>query len=371
MNNELYCTGARARWSFVIGTTEDEDARRTPFSLKLEPTWTMNAAIANTMSQQHQESDRLVVKELIFLGTGTSGCMPYVRCLVLPTGCSVCPTTIGNPRSRNRRRNTSLLVRIARISESDPSKYANIIIDVGKTFYDGSVEWFPEFGIQKIDAVILTHPHADAILGIDDLRAWSTGSVFFKGPIPVHLHTDTMATVTQMFPYCVDTSSATGGGLVPQLQFTVFDDSTESIDVCGMSFVPLKVEHGEFGDGSPFYCFGYRFDDIVYVSDCNSILASTAPKMRNCKLMIMDALRPAPHKSHFGFQQSMDTILEYQPVAGLMVGFAHDLSHDELDDMAETYRSSGEWNGAERGHGRREYGVGGQARSGAGAGARV
>ncbi|KAI9173258.1 hypothetical protein H9P43_007389 [Blastocladiella emersonii ATCC 22665] len=283
----------------------------------------------------------LVVKELIFLGTGTSGCLPYVRCLVNPSGCTVCPTTLGNPRSRNRRRNTSLLVRAGLPDDDDPETWRNIVIDVGKTFYDGTVEWFPEYGIRRIDAVILTHPHADAILGVDDLRAWSVESPFFKGPIPVFLSADTMRTIETMFPYCADTSKATGGGLVPQLAFQVFDDDTDALDVLGLRVVPLKVEHGEFGDGRPFYCHGFRFDDIVYVSDCSLIPPQTDAKMHGSKLMVMDALRSTPHKSHFSIQQSMDTLLKYQPLVGLMVGFAHDLAHDELRDLAAIYLDSG------------------------------
>ena len=62
-------------------------------------------------------------------------------------------------------------------------------------------------GIKKIDAVLLTHGHADAILGLDDLRSWSA----FHGKIPVYLNKECMDVVSRTFPYILDRTKATGG----------------------------------------------------------------------------------------------------------------------------------------------------------------
>jgi hypothetical protein len=75
---------------------------------------------------------------------------------------------------------------------------------------------------------------------MDDLRAWTTDPLFGTGSIPVYLHIDTMEAVKQMFPYCVETSKATGGGLVPSLTYHVFDNDTQAFEVCGVPVIPLQ-----------------------------------------------------------------------------------------------------------------------------------
>ncbi|KAJ3350694.1 hypothetical protein GGF32_004679 [Allomyces javanicus] len=307
-------------------------------------TGTANNNDAPVLAHCHLEdtADRLVVKEILFLGTGTSGCIPNVRCIVnANSGCLVCPGAGRDPRSRDRRRNTSLLVRVARESVTEPDQYKNILIDAGKSFYEATLQWFPEYGIKRIDAVVLTHPHADAILGIDDLRAWTQYPDLKLTGVPVYLSVDTMATVAQVFPYCVETSRATGGGLVPSLSFHQFDDSTDAFVVCGMPFVPLKVEHGSHRNGDPFYCYGFRFDDIVYVSDCSKIPPATAAKMHHSKLMVMDGLRPKPYTSHFSIGQALTAMVDFQAPAGLITGFSHTLKHTEIVDVAERYWTTG------------------------------
>ncbi|KAL7752548.1 hypothetical protein RI367_002082 [Sorochytrium milnesiophthora] len=303
------------------------------------------------------------VRELIFLGTGTSSCVPNVRCLVHDVGCKVCPTTVGNPKSKNRRRNTSLLVRIAPSEDCvDPDKYLNVVIDAGKTFYDSSVQWFTEYGIKSLDAVVLTHPHADAMhgsrlqvvmsvrykadsrcrIGLDDLRSWTFDSRFRTAAIPVHLHKTTLATVATTFPYIVHTDLATGGGGVPALDFIAFDDSSTGFDVCGVQFVPIKVHHGLDVDGTPFYSWGYRFGDVSYVSDASLVPDASLEKMRGSNIVIMDALRELPHVSHFGYAQCLDCITSVQARYGLMTGFTHALSHEELQQVCDGYLETGQ-----------------------------
>jgi len=102
-------------------------------------------------------------------------------------------------------------------------KWFNIVLDVGKTFRENANRYFPVWGVQTIDAVILTHGRmspilrlwwwltidADAFFGMDDLREWCIRQ---KCSIPVYLNRPTYNTVAGAFPYMVDKSQASGGG---------------------------------------------------------------------------------------------------------------------------------------------------------------
>jgi len=122
--------------------------------------------------------------DLIFLGTGTSGSVPNISCLTAPPEqepCRTCLSTLTPEGKKNIRRNTSAIVRV---DDADGRKvYAanfwpvyrfrswliivhlhlprTILIDTGKNFQAAALEWFPRYGLRRIDAVLLTHGHAD------------------------------------------------------------------------------------------------------------------------------------------------------------------------------------------------------------------
>ncbi|KAJ1938581.1 hypothetical protein FBU59_004395, partial [Linderina macrospora] len=191
------------------------------------------------------------VREIIFLGTGTSGCIPNIPCITSDNpDCTVCKYSLTPEGAKNQRRNTSLLIRI----DHDDGRERNIVIDCGKTFYESAVEVFIKHNVKTIDAVLLTHGHADAILGLDDLRQWTMS---FNTSIPVYVAQETLDTVASAFPYLVDTSMATGGGQVPMLDFRVIKNPYVPLVIEGIEVQPLEVEHGKYSSGEPFYFMGF------------------------------------------------------------------------------------------------------------------
>ena len=109
---------------------------------------------------------------LIFIGTGTSEGIRRVSCLTRSDNfCKVCKDSI-IPGSFNRRRNTSVLI----TRKINTTEEINIMIDVGKFFYESAINLFPRYNIKKIDSIILTHTHADAVGGLDDLRDWTNNT---------------------------------------------------------------------------------------------------------------------------------------------------------------------------------------------------
>lgn len=279
------------------------------------------------MNLKHPNPSRR--SDLIFLGTGTSEGVPRVSCLTRePITCPVCPTAIKSG-SKNRRRNTSLLVRFAH----PDGRIRNIVIDTGKFFWHSAIEWFPKYRVPTIDAVVLTHAHADASGGLDDLRDWTNN---VQRSIPIYVRDEDMQVIGRTFFYLVDPSKATSAGGVSRLAFTSIDD--RPFEVEGLRFTPLPVWHG-----NPFTALGFRIGDVSYLPDVSEIPQSTLTLMRDTKLLILDALRPRrPHRSHLTLEQALDLVRQMRPERALLTDMTHDYDHESTNvELAKLKASEG------------------------------
>ncbi|KAJ1340232.1 hypothetical protein BSLG_005118 [Batrachochytrium salamandrivorans] len=189
--------------------------------------------------------------------------------------------------SKNRRRNTSGMVRFM---HSD-GRMRNVVIDCGKTFYDSALSWFVEYRLRHIDAVILTHGHADAMMGLDDLRQWTIGNEErrIQKKVDVYPNAETM----RLF---------------------------------------LELEHGRNGN-EPYMSLGFRFEDLTYISDANAIPPRAACIIHGSTHLVIDGLGVVPHSSHFSFDQAVqECILALARGGnGYFTGLSHSMDHDELN----------------------------------------
>ncbi|MBT3555445.1 MAG: MBL fold metallo-hydrolase [Chloroflexi bacterium] len=266
---------------------------------------------------------------IVFLGTGTSEGVPRVSCLTSPdSNCPVCPDAL-KPGSPNRRRNTSLLIQ----REFDDGRKSNIVIDAGKFFYESAIQLFPKFDVRTIDALVITHSHADAVGGFDDLRDWTNNA---QESLPIYLREVDLQVVEQLFYYLVDRSKQTGGGGVAKLNFETIDSSPFRAD--GLELTPLPVEHGKNWE-----CFGYRFGDVSYISDASHISEETAELIRGSEILVVDALRPArTHGTHFTVEQAIDQALRLGAERTLLVDATHDIDHVPVNtELAKLKDSEG------------------------------
>ena len=266
---------------------------------------------------------------IIFLGTGTSEGVPRVSCLTHPASqCIVCPDAIkkGSP---NRRRNTSILIQ----RQLADGRTNNIIIDAGKFFYEAAIQWFPKFKVECIDALVITHAHADAIGGLDDLRDWTNNT---QESLPIYLRDADYKQVESLFYYLVDRTKKTGGGGVAKLNFKSINASPFTID--GLRIIPLPVEHGKNRE-----VFGYRFGPVSYISDASSISDETADLIRGSELLILDALRPKrTHGTHFTLEEAIDQARRLRPARTLLTDATHDIDHETVNiQLAKLQESEG------------------------------
>lgn len=256
--------------------------------------------------------------EIIFLGTGTSEGIPRVSCLTNPEKtCPVCSKAaeLGN---KNKRLNTSILIRHHR-----PSGTCNILIDAGKFFYHSALRWFPTYGIRTLDAVIITHSHADAIGGLDDLRDWTNN---VQPRIPIYVAPRDFEVMKKTHYYLVDTSVIVPGAAVSELEFNIIHE--EPFLVHDLKFTPLPVWHGH-----GYRSLGFRFGNVCYISDVSDIPKETYPLLEDSEILIMDALRPGHSSStHFGLPRSLEEVRKIQPKRTLFTGMMHLMDHEKVNE---------------------------------------
>lgn len=251
--------------------------------------------------------------------------------------------TVSKPHRRhllkwnpNRRRNTSAALRFT--SPDDGTK-KTVVIDCGKSFYEASLEQFPKHGMRKIDALVLTHGHADACFGLDDLRQWTIGPPNYRtqDAIDVFLDQQTYDVVGAAFPYLVDKKMATGGGDVTSLKFNLIKGETcEPFVAAGLEITPFPVEHGILhstpeGAYTPYISLGFRVGPLAYISDISKMTAQAWDQCRGAKVMVLDSLNDNPHPSHFSIPQAIETTLEIKPKLCLLVGWSHFKTHEEIN----------------------------------------
>ena len=262
--------------------------------------------------------------KLVFLGTGTSHGVPVIGC-----ECEVCKSK----DARDRRYRCSAYI------TSNTGK--NILIDIGPEFRLQAIENH----IKKIDALLLTHSHADHLHGIDDIRSFSCDS--FKKPsdeqnakkvnappIPIYTNHETLEDVKHRFSYFFIPSKEGGGHAKVTL-----NEVSAPFEAADLTVTPIPMQHGHLETVG--WLLTQREDDnsktsIAYLTDCNYISDESIEKIhRNCgKLehLIIDGLRVKEHSTHFNFLQALDAAQKIGANHVWLIHLTHNLSHIQVID---------------------------------------
>ena len=236
--------------------------------------------------------------DLIFLGTGTSVGIPMIGC-----HCPVCSSA----DARNTRRRTSLYVK---------TEHCAFVIDTPPDFRQQMLD----FKIERLDAVVFTHAHADHIFGFDDIRRFNTlsGKV-----IPAYGEAETLVDVRRVFSY-IGNSPETGGLYRPLVDFIPVEGTFQIGDV---RVTALDVRHGQKMTGYLLEAGGLR---VGYVPDCRAMPAETVGRLKGVDIMILDALRYRPHPSHICVDESVGLLRMIGAGHSYLIHLCHDLDHGEL-----------------------------------------
>lgn len=251
-----------------------------------------------TGSMQNYPPLRVVV-----LGSGTSIGVPVINCT-----CAVC--TSADPR--NKRLRTSIKIE---------AEGKNIIVDCGVDFRQQMLA----HPTPRIDAVLVTHTHADHVHGLDDLRAFCFRQ---REHIPIFTSAPFIKDIENRFGYAFNPAQVGGG--VPLLTMKEIRPG-EVFEAAGIPVLPVEIMHGKIS------ILGFRLGSFAYLTDCSFIPDASAELLDGVKTLIISALRQKPHPTHFNMEQSLEASRKIGVDRVYFIHMTHDIEH------AETERQLPEW----------------------------
>ena len=230
--------------------------------------------------------------QLTVLGSGTSMGVPTLAC-----HCAVCESK--DPRDK-RMRPSVLLAYGGR----------NVVIDTTPDFRFQAMR----ARIERLDAVLYTHAHADHILGLDDIRPYNLKQ---GGAIPIYASADTQARLRRQFAYIFDDAPTVSS--LPGVEMRTISGPFE---LFGLKIIPVEASHG------PTSVLGFRFGNAAYLTDFSAVPDSSRALLRGLDDFILDALRYTPHPMHSNVEQSLALVSELKPKRAWFTHICHDIGHE-------------------------------------------
>jgi len=237
--------------------------------------------------------------KLTFLGTGTSFGVPQVGCQ-----CAVCRST----DQRDKRTRVGALVESAGF---------RLLIDTP-----------PELRLQllaaqvdRVDAVLFTHDHADHTHGIDDVRAITVRGV----PLPMHGPAETLAALRLRFPYVFDTGIKVIPGTSKPEGATRELEVDVPVRIGPLDVTPVEVPHGRTR------VFGYRIGPLAYVTDAKALPEAALARLRGAEVLVLNALFRREHPTHLSVGEAVETARLVGARRTYLTHLTHETAHAELE----------------------------------------
>ena len=230
------------------------------------------------------------------MGTGTSQGVPVIAC-----HCGVCRSA----DVRDRRLRTSALLC------TDSGK--NILFDIGPDFRQQMLC----HGVERLDAILVTHAHRDHVGGLDDIRSFNY--VQHK-KMEVFLNAEAEVAVRRDYHYIFEPHIYPG---LPEANLHRVD--CEEFETAGERVVPIRVMHKDLP------ILGYRIGEVAYITDANYISPEEMLKLKGVRVLVLNALRKEKHFSHFCLPEALEVIAQVGPERAYLTHISHEMGlHEEV-----------------------------------------
>lgn len=245
--------------------------------------------------------------QLTMLGVGSSAGTPVVGCQ-----CATCLSV--NPKNKRLRCSAAITTDNGEV----------ILIDTGPDLRAQALR----AGLNRADAVLYTHTHADHLHGIDDLRAFCQVQ---KKQIPLYGKPDAMQHIQAKFGYAIREA-----GDFWDLPVLSLNPITDPFEVLGIKITPIPVRHG-YSD-----ILGYRIGNMAYLTDVSDIPETSLGLLHGLEVLMLDCLRYQPHYTHINVEQSIAYAGLINARNSYFIHMTHDLEYEKLsaelpDDMYVAY----------------------------------
>jgi len=241
----------------------------------------------------------MTAMRITFLGTGTSHGIPMIGC-----ACAVCRS----PDPRNQRLRPSILIETATTT---------VLVDATPDFRTQALR----VGLRKLDAVVLTHTHADHVLGLDDLRVFTQAS---GRPMPIYGSAESLADVQRIFAYaCTDKPK---WPTLPCFELRAIPVGGD-FAVGDLSWATVELPHGRMN------VLGFVVDGkLAYLTDCHAVPAAVVERVRGVPVLVLDGLRYRPHPTHLTIEQSVAVAGVVGAGQTWLTHLCHEVEHAAAED---------------------------------------
>ncbi len=234
--------------------------------------------------------------KLTFLGTGTSQGIP-----IIGSNHPVCLST----DSKDKRMRAAVMI------TTDDIQF---VIDCGQDFRVQMLN----ANVMHLDALLFTHEHADHTAGLDDIRQFTIR----KGALPIYAHKRVLTNLEKRYDYIFDDAIIYKGK--PRISSN--EVTNNPFQIKGQEIIPIDMMHGP-----DLQVYGYRMDDVAYLTDVSYISDKEKEKLQNLKVLVVDALRIDYHPTHFNLEQALDLVAELKPDRAYFTHISHKLGfHAEV-----------------------------------------
>jgi len=232
--------------------------------------------------------------KVTFLGTGTSQGIP-----IIGSDHPVCLSE--NPKDKR--------LRVSVLVEWDEFTY---VVDCGPDF---RYQMLRE-NVKKLDGIVFTHEHSDHVLGLDDIRPF----YFRQGNIPIYAHKRVLKSIKKRFDYVFKKENRYPGA--PEVMTNRIKNKPFKLQ--NLEVIPVNGKHNKL------QVFGFRFGNFAYLTDMKTVSDKEIDKIKNVKVLVINALRIQLHQSHFNLEEALQFIKKVNPETAYLTHISHLLGFHEV-----------------------------------------